>query len=256
MCSRPGSRARGPRGWGGRFQARTSSGGCERLRRQRSQALGWSQCAAPGPGRLLPASAATPAPAARTPLRRAPRNARRKALPGPARPGAAAPEVSAAAGPAPRSAAGTQQQWGPEGSRPGPGARRPGTSQPSESRRPGPWGAGSDPGNSGAGGFGGEPSPRPGPGGWMSGGLQRGREGTGARRLSPGGARSQRPGQTPWRPAIVGGTRGSRSEFRGPLGARCGASVPPAPRGRETWRSRVCGAERCGEFSLPEVTGG
>lgn len=202
--------------------------------------------AAPGPGRLLPAAAATPAPAARTPPRRAQRNARREALPGPARPGAAAPEVSAAAGRASRSAAGTRNNGARRGPGPGPGPAA-WDSQPASQPvpGPGPWGAGSDPGNSGAGGLG-DLRFAPGPAAGCRGCVA-GEGGSGARRLGPGGARSQRPGQTPWRPAIVGRTRGSRSEFRGLWGrgpeARRGWSVSPAPapRGRETWRSGACG---------------
>lgn len=65
--------------------ARTARGACERRRRRRPT-LGSSQPAAPGPGRPLPASAATSAPAAAD----AAEQEKREAQPvGPARPGAA-----------------------------------------------------------------------------------------------------------------------------------------------------------------------
>lgn len=113
-CSRPGGRERGP--GGGRFLVRTASGGCER-RRQRSPKLGGSPSAAPGPGRCFPPQPPPPPPPPQTPPRRAQRNVRPSARPGPARSRGAGGECGA--GPAPCSGRRDPQQWGPSGTRPG-----------------------------------------------------------------------------------------------------------------------------------------
>lgn len=63
-CSRPGGRARGPRG--GRFLARTASGGCERRSQEETDARSEPVRGAPA-CRLLPASAAPATPATADP---------------------------------------------------------------------------------------------------------------------------------------------------------------------------------------------